>query len=209
MVEILFHGPEWFYGPDSILEGIAAFVSLFACLLSWKAWKLAKLKQYYYFSISFGLMTIGMAARALVNYLVFQELPKTFETWGYGLHIALYLLALIMLLTLAVVIRQRRMFILLFLLLFGTLYFAQVKYLAFYYLSTVLLGAIAYHYYENWKKKKTFTTQVVMGSFGLLALGQLLFALSAYMSNLFLPAHFSQIAGYVLLFIALVKVILK
>ena len=101
------------------------------------------------------------------------------------------------------------MFILLFLLLGGTLVFANVKYLAFYYLTTILLGAISYHYYANWKKKKSATTWLVMASFGLLTIGQFFFGLSAYMGQFFMPAHAAQILGYVLLFTALMKVILK
>jgi len=209
MVTVALQGPAWFYGTDSILEGVAVLVSLLVCLLSWKAWKLVRFKRYYYFSISFAMMTLGMAARAITNYLVHSgQYPQTL-IYGYALHIGLTLLALITLMTLSLIIRQRRMFILFFLLIFGTLYFSRTYYLSFYYLSFVLFGTIAYHFYENYLKKKTAATWMVCASFALLTLTQLLFGLTAFYYDLFIPAHIAQILGYALLFTALVKVLLK
>jgi len=209
MVTVVLQGPLWFYGIDGILEGVAALVSLLVCLLSWKAWKLVRIKRYYFFSISFALMTIAMATRALTNYLVHSGQYPEYMIWGYGVHIALTLLGLITLLTLSLVIRQRRMFILFFLLIFGTLLFSKTYYISFYYLSFILFGTIAYHFYENWLKKKTTLSWLAMASFSLLTLAQLMFGLTAYMNGLFIPAHTAQILGYAGLFFTLMKVILK
>ena len=131
MVTVALEGPAWFYGTDSLLEGIAALVTLLVCLLSWKAWKLSRMKRYYYFSIAFALMTLGMAARAVTNYWVHSGQYPEFMIWGYGVHIAFTLLALIALSTVSLVSRQRRMFILFFLLIFGMLYFSKTYYLSF------------------------------------------------------------------------------
>ncbi len=209
MVDVVLEGPAWFYGTDSILEGVGALVTLLVCLLSWKAWKLLRMKRYYYFSISFGLMTLGLAARAITNYWVHSGQYPDILIWGYGVHIALTLLAGITLLTLSLIIRQRRMFILFFLLIFGTLYFTKSYYLSFYYLSFVLFGTITYYFYENWQKKKSTLTWLVMASFGLITLAQLLFGLTGYMNTLFIPAHIVQIAGYAALLLAVAKVSLK
>jgi len=216
MVNVYIHGPHWFFGMDAILEAGAALIALCVTFASLKIYLMTGEKKYGYFTSSFGLLTLSFLSRAITDALledVFFKLPseiaaKVFFT-GYVAHIMLALTAYTLLLIITHKITDKRIIALLFLIMVPSLLLSGSYFLSFYGLSAIFLAFIALAYYHNYKKVSKATACLVFISFTLLTIAQTLFLLEAAYQTLFVPAHITQAAGYLVILFALIKAMLK
>ncbi len=216
MVNVYIHGPEWFFGVDAILESGAALIALCVTLASFRIYLMTREKKYAYFTSSFGLLTLSFLSRAITDALledVFFKLPaeiaaKVFFT-GYVAHILLALTAYVLLLIVTHKITDKRLIALLFLIMVPSLLLSGSYFLSFYGLSAIFLAFIALSYYQNYKKVCKATACLVFISFTLLTLAQVLFLLETIYNFLFVAAHVTQAAGYLVILFALIKAMLK
>ncbi len=208
---VALQGPNWFFGIDSIFELIGTIVLLMIFLASYKAYKLTDMKRYKYYSYAFLALMIGHLARTIANFAIHQhwiplnELQDTFIL-GYGAHILFTLSALVLLLALTFEVKQKKSFCILLLLMLAMMFVSSSFYLAFYWAALVMFGFITWHLIQNARAKKAITPKLVALSFALLTFTQLLFLGTAVLPELYLGAQVMQLIGFLILFIAMVKV---
>ena len=216
MVTVQLAGPQWFLGVDAILEAFAALVALLVVLAAYRVYKMTCEKKYAYFTVSFGLLTLSFLSRAITNSLIEetfftvpQHLLGRIFFIGYVIHILLALTAYLLLITITHKITDKRVIALLFIILVPSLLLSGSYFLSFYGFSTIFLAFIAAAYYKNYKIRCTGSACMVFLAFLLLCLSQAQMLLEAVQDFWYVTGHITQTAGFLLLFLALLKVTFK
>jgi len=208
---VALQGPNWFFGIDSVFELIGTITLLLIFLASYNAYKITDMKRYKYYSIAFLVLMIGHLSRTITNFAIHQnwfpiEELKNIFLLGYGAHIVFTLAALVLLVSFAFEVKQKKSFCILLLLILSMLFISSSFYLAFYWAAMVMFGFIAWYLIQNARTKKIITPKLVAVAFVFLTFTQLMFLGSSILPELYMGAHISQLLGFLILFIAMVKV---
>lgn len=208
---VALQGPKWFFGIDSIFELTGTLILFMISIMSYKAYRLCKLKRYKYYSIAFFGLTLGHLARTIANFAIHQEwfaLDRLNQLFilGYGVHIGFTLAALVLLIAWAFEIKEKRIFCGLFLLVLAMIFVSSSYYVAFYWAAFVMFAFVTWFFFKNARNKKSIAPRLVALSFLFLTLAQALFLGTMMLPELYMGAHIAQIVGFLILFIALVKV---
>ncbi len=210
-VSIVVRGPEWFFGLDSLFEGFAAIALLLVTLFSFKAYKLTKDKRYRTFGIAFGLMMVGIIARALADLFVYADMSvhPLVLMMLYACYMGLSLASIIVLFALTLKIKQRAPVVALLLVSLVLVLLSSSYRLSFHSISVILLAFIAYHFIRNYFEKKSLSALLVCISFVLLTLTHVAFIVDIVKQRFYIVGHLLHLAVFGLLFFALVKVLKK
>ncbi len=216
MVSVHMQGPQWFFGADASLEAFAAVIAFCVAFASLRVYRVTRERKYGFFTASMVLLTLSFLSRAITDALL-EELLFTIPSnisgmiffIGYVLHILLALTAYVLLVIITHKITDKSIIALLFLILVPSIMISGSYFLSFYGLSAILLAFVAFSYYQNYRKVCKASACLVFLSFLLLAIAQLLFLFEAVYDPLYVAAHVTQAAGYMVLLFALVKTLLR
>ena len=217
MINIHVAGPEWFFGVDASLEAFAALTALLVAFAAYKIYRATKEKRYGFFAGIFVLLTLSFAARAIADAFLEEifdvgkanlSAPSIFLA-GYVTHIILALAAYIFLIVLTYRITDRRISTLFFLITIPGMLVSASYFLSFYGLGAILLAFVSIAYFQNYRKVGSAASLMVFISFLLLTLAQVQFILDIFKKILYVSAHITQAAGYLLLLVALLKILFK
>ena len=230
MVLIQISSPSWFFGVDCFLELGAALVTFLVFLVGLKVYKFTKQKKYFFLAGSFFLLAGSFIARALTDLVIEGLIPARVEYIvtkapvlsgffpgagnflvyaGFVAHIMLALAAYLILVILSNKIESRALMLFLFATILPQVLISGSYFLSFYYLSTVILCFISFAFLRNCFRQKRITSLLVSIAFVLLAFSQIQFLLAMLNTMFHVSAHITQFIGFILLLIALIKVILK
>jgi len=205
-------GPKWFFGIDASLEAFASLISFFVTFASFRIWKMTKERKYFYFTLSFFLLTLSFLSRAVTDIIIENVFFKCSDSYvgliffiGYVLHIVLAVVAYTILLIVTHKLADKRIIALLFMILIPSLLLSGSYYLSFYGLSFILLLFITLAYYSNCRKVCKKTAYFVFVAFACIALSQLFFLFEFLNIVLYAVAHVVQAIGYLILLLALIK----
>jgi len=217
-------GPEWFFGIDAVLEGLAFIIALFLTIYAYRAYKLTHDKRFSLFALSFLSITLSQGIRALTDTLILTNIQQNMPyvellphlsstpllfTAGYFLHVFFMLLGLIILVCYAMKIKDVKVFCIMAFSVLPLLLLVSSVYLAFHYLGLLFSAFIAYSYWKYWCAKKTGATCLVSIGFLLMALSYVQFLADTVFRVLYISAHVTQLAGYLCLLAALIMVLRK
>jgi len=234
MVQVEISSPTWFFGLDGSFEVIAAVIAIVVAFAAWKIWRMTKERSYGWVCLSFLFIFIGFAARGIADLVIekvitcapaireaLPAVPGVSRTalvflGGYLGNIIFTLAAYIMLVGLSYKVEEKAMILLLFLLTLPILVLSSSYFLSYYWMSTVLLGAITYAYYKQCMQTKRKKGRAVTLAFGFLALAQMQFIVSALnvltplsRDILYVTAHSTQILGFLMILFVFVRTMMK
>ncbi len=215
-------GPAWFFGADAVLEALAALIALLVAFASWRVYKMSRQKSCGIFTASMVLLTFSFLSRAVTDALIeniFFGLPSNLVGHvfyvGYLIHIILALLAYLILVCVTHKICDKRVVVLLLLILVPSLLLSGSYYVSFYGLSAILLGFIAFSYFKNYfivKKEckcPMNSAFFVFLAFLFLTFAQFMFLFEMFFKPLYVAAQITQALGYLVLLFALIKIVRK
>lgn len=223
MVNVVVRGPLWFFGIDAVFELFSFVVLALVFWLSLRAFKLTKDFKYKYFGVGFGALAIAFLSKSVTDLWLALSFPLTRGTpppsealelvgevflAGYLVFIFMSLTACLVLVWLTSRVREKRVMFLTALLVLVPFYLSSSYSRSFYILSLLMYGFIALFYVQNYLRKKSFSSFAVVAAFSSIAFAQGLFLVDLWRSKLYIVAHFAQLAGFVLLLVTLVKVLL-
>ncbi len=206
-------GPGWFYGLDTIFELVCAMITLLISMLSYRVYRFAKQKRYYYLFASFLLISFAFALRAvgvLLMHLGFYErivsIVDMFDVIFLG-QMTLLLLAFTMLLLVSMNVRSRRLVAFVMSLMMLFIVFSYQYLLKFHLILFLLMFFLAVSFYLNYSKQKSLNSALVFAGFYLLMLAQPFFLFGARLSqNYYIMGQAFQVAGFLALFFMLIRV---
>jgi len=216
MVSVQLQGPSWFFGADASLMAFAAVIAFCVAVASLRVYKATRSETHRYFTISFVLLTLSFLVRAVTDTLLEGTIITILDSvkgavffFGYTAHILISLVAYLMLVIITHKVTDKRLIVLLFLILIPSLLVSGSYFLSFYGLSTLFLAFVAFAYYQNCCKVKSMASCLVFVAFLLLALSQVQFLLEVVHDYWYVGAHITQAAGYFCLLIALIRTKMK
>ncbi|MBI4140663.1 hypothetical protein HY485_02380 [Candidatus Woesearchaeota archaeon] len=222
MVNVVVRGPLWFFGIDAVFELFSFIVLALIFWLSLNAFKMTKDFKYKYFGVGFGALAIAFLSKATtdlwlaLSFSLKRGTPPPSEALelvgeaflaGYLVFIFMSLSACLVLIWLTSRVREKRIMFLTALLVLVPFYLSSSYSRSFYILSFLMYGAIAVFYVQNYLSKKSFSSFGVAAAFSAIALAQGLFLFDLWMHKLYIVAHLSQLAGFIILLTTLLKVL--
>ena len=216
MINIYLARPDWFFGVDATLEAFAFVISFLIAFASYKLYSVTHERNYKDFLASFALLSASFLSRSVADAILshkFVRLPDNIiAVLFFGVYISNIFLALaayLLLIASTYKISDKRLIVLMFLLLVPSLLLSGSYFLSFYVLSAILLVFISWVYYQNYRKVSSTSSLLVFVSFLLLTLAQPQFIFDALTENWYVSAHLTQALGYLTLLAALVKILRK
>lgn len=209
VVSVIVRGPEWFFGLDSAFEGFAGLALLLITLFSFKAYRFTKDKRYRTFAIGFGLMTVGIIARAITDFLVYLDSPMKVILLmaGYMLYMGATLTSLVVLFALTLKVKQRAPCIALFVVSLVLILMSNSYRLAFHSVAVILLAFISFYFIQNYFRKKSLTALLVCSAFVLLTLTHGAFIVDIIRQRFYIVGHLLHVGAFGLLLAALIRVL--
>lgn len=222
MVNIVLRGPLWFFGIDSVFEFFSFFVLALIFFLSFRAYKLTRDYKYKYFVAGFFSLAVAFLSKAVTDlwialaFVVRKGLPPPSDALelvgevffgGYLVFIFMSLIAGVLLLTLTYKVREKRLMVLLALLVLLPFYLTSSYSKTFYLISFFMYVFISLFFVQNFLSKRSYASGCVAGGFCAIALAQGLFLFDILQHRLYIVAHFVQLGGFILLLCSLLKVL--
>lgn len=222
MVSIVLRGPLWFFGVDSAFEFFSFIAVALAFFFSFRAYKLTKDAKYKYFTAGFFALTIAFLSKAVTDLwlaLAFvykkgiappsEAIEKVGEVFlaGYLVFIFMSLIACVLLVASTSKVKEKRLLVLMAILVLLPFYLTSSYSKSFYLVSLIMYSFIAVHSIQNFSNKRTISSGFVASAFTLISLAQGMFLFDILKHKLYIVAHFSQLAGFVLLLSTLLKVL--
>ena len=216
MLNIYLPRPDWFFGLDAGLEAFAGVIALLIAFASYKLYRSTGERSYKYFLVSFFLLGLSFLSRAVADAFlgkVFFEAPAKVVAVlffaGYAGHFFLALSAYILLVASSFNIADKRLLVMLFLIMIPALLLSGSYFLSFYVISIILLAFIAWAYFQNFRKVGSVTSCLVFITFLLLTLAQPQFILDSLSDAWYVTAHATQALAYLVLLVAMLRILFK
>jgi hypothetical protein len=190
-MNILF-APVWFYGMDVVMEIIYGVIVLILAHLVFHAYRMvrqARLRFMFFGSVFLGIAYLFQAAlngiaiiKVFGPFSIVEKLNTVllFHTYGLYAHMILFIMGLSMLFY--ATLRTERIRILWFLIIVSLLVLVMStnKMLSFFFMSTLYLAFLFWHFLENWYRKRDKKTLLVACGFLFLVIGHIEFVFSFF-----------------------------
>jgi hypothetical protein len=200
--------PAWFFGVDVIFQLIFGVITLLVAVYAFHIYKVTEKRQLEIFGLSFLLISISYLIQSLFNFLVLSKLDEgvcnamkipsvaLFNTMGVFAHMIFMTGGLVLLGFMTFKTSKIRIF---WLMLASTLLavLLSLNHLyVFYVMTSVFLLFIAWHFIENYSKKKQTKTLLVAIAFVLLLLGRMQFVLALNDPMFYVIGHVLELFAY-------------
>jgi len=218
-------GPSWFYGINSGFSLFAMLVTVFIAFYSLRVFLITKYRKYLYFTLAFLFISISYLIQAAGNYVVYSHLigriPNvteaistivqlpTFYSMGYIIHVFLMFAGFMILVAIFLRINNIKILSLLFALILILSFLSQSKFAAFHITLFVMLLFIVIHLFNNYSKKKTVSSFLVLYSIICLMISQVFLFLVIINKFYYVIGHILQLVGFTLLLLNMVLVFRK
>lgn len=220
-------GPSWFYGVDYIFELVSVIVGLLISYFSYKTYRYTSQKKYFYFSASFFLVAMAFVAKILATIPVYSKELKI-ETIGLvtateqvisrvswinslGISVSrlVMLFAFLILIIITCKTKDKDIIVLLGYLLVISMTMVSEHYIVFHATLLLMLTLLFLRFRKNWLKVKSISAKMVMYSFGLMLISQILFVFSGLFASFYVIGESIQLIGYLLLLASIIRIMLK
>ena len=212
--------PNWFRGIDSLFEVISLIICLLIAYFGFKIYGFAGQKKYRTIAVSFLSIAVSFAIKILTNlsiYFKYNNLKMSLITVmsttfpavttkiieikllyyvGYFAYRFLFLLGLILLLSLVLKIKDKRITSIFIVFSIIAAFFSYYYFYTFHIISAVLLFYIFMHFYENASIKKLVTAKFITAAFFLLFISQLVFIFVQFDPKTYVFGQVVQLAGF-------------
>jgi len=223
MIELIY-SPNWFYGKDIIIDIISIFVLSLIAYFSIKYYKISKNKQYLFFAGSFISIALSFLFKVVTNFTLYFNIinikhlgliTMTYNTIkssnilsdiGFLLYRLLMLVGLFMLYSTYSKNKKINNILILYFI-FVLAYFSKSAYYVFHITALIFLFLITWQYWKNYQKSKIITTKLLIYSFCLITLSQIIFIFIGLHTTFYVIAEIIQLLGYLILLLTFIKVL--
>ncbi|MEA3378300.1 MAG: hypothetical protein U9Q69_01550 [Nanoarchaeota archaeon] len=201
------NGPSWFYGIDSLFQIIFIIATLLIYSLSVKAHsftkKFSSQKKYKNFGLAFLFLAFAYIILALSNLALYTGFYDgvvrgiNFANLFFFAHMVFILVGYSVLLLVSLKVRDKKSAVLMFSFMLMFILFSYQYFIKFHLVSLILLIFIAYQFWENYLKQKSFNSALVFITFYFLGVGEIFYLLSVvWAPSFYAIAHLMQFVGF-------------
>ncbi len=217
--------PNWFYGSDLIIDLVSSLVLFMIALTTWKYYRLAKNKNYFYFSMSFLFIGFSFLAKIMTNFNIYYDFVRDaspivvntavsavggtgiFYYFGFLFYRMLMLLGLYLLYVLYQENESRSSVFLFAFFILIVSYFSKTVYSLFHLTAFMFLVFLSRYYFLKSFENNNKNTFLVGLSFAVIAVSQAAFVFMWLSHTLYAVAEIVQLVGYIILLFTFVRVL--
>lgn len=209
--------PKWFYGYDAIFELVSVVAVILIAWLSYKAYRFTKNKNYKYLTFSFLLIGLSFIVKTITNLIIYFEPLKEKQVGfliisyyniqrltmvhdiGYFFFRITVLLGFLIILLLALKIKDKKeISLLVFFIIISTM-FSNSQYFIFHITCAFMLNIIFHYFFLNWRKKRTESSLTLALAFFMILLSQIVFIFVVFNKSIYVIGEIFQLFGYLVL----------
>lgn len=209
--------PGWFFGIDIFLELLFGLVTGLVAFFSYKVYKFCEQKECRLLSVSFGFISASYFTWAILNLFFIDELRRKGEAISFSalkllpiagvyLHMLLFLIGLGFLVYLTFNVKNDRIMALIASLSIIGVIFSSNGFLAFNFISALLLFYIALFYFKRFINGKGFAMFL---AFTLLFIARIDLVFSVLHNLPYVVSHIFEFVAYLIMIVSLIRVIRK
>lgn len=210
----------WFQGINFLFELFALISTLLIAFFSYRVFKYTSQRKYFHFALAFFLVAAAFFLKLVSNIIVYSgeqqiqnigaaALPTyTFyylewvQSSGFFIARFVMLLAFLLLFVVNFKVRSRVVMLLLMYLTFVSI-LARDSYLIFHATLFVMLLPLNYYYFKNYLKNKKLNMCLVLSSFFLMLVSQVIFSFVLLYDKLYVVAEFVQSLAFLILLLTI------
>jgi hypothetical protein len=215
-VELIF-SPLWFQGIDNFFDIFSVVTTLLIAFYSFQVYRFTKKNNYRWFSFSLFLISSGFISKILTNLIIYYpnlmyssigsfvlmnkiiHASNILFIMGHLAHRFFILSGFFGIYWIVSKSKERNKIPFFIFLLFLTTILSAYAYPAYSMTLVILLAHIVYYYTLNYKKNKNSKTLMILSSFALLLLSQILFIFLFLDITIYVASEIAQLAGYLIL----------
>jgi len=209
--------PIWFLGFNIAFETIFMLAAALVALYSYKIYKLSLQRETKLFAISFAFLSASYFISSIISLFfvsIFEgntfaiTLNRIYDlrNFSVALYISFFILGYVTLLYTTLKIKRLRIYAILIILTFAAINFSFNKSFMIFFISSLFLLFINYHYYMEFMKRRNTNVLLVFWGMFFLLLSNLLFLLKTTIISTYVFSHISNLLGYVFIMSSLVRV---
>lgn len=209
--------PQSFLGMDALFSILSALTALLISFYSYEVYRLNKKTNYKWFSLSLLLISLSFIAQIATSYLLYnpQAIQMFFINFGVLYNIAtgsniIHILGLLAsrflmlggffgIYWLISKSKEKNKLPFIGFLLFTTTVLSAYSYIVFHITMILLLSHVVYYYNINYNSSRNSKTLMILLSFILLFVSQIVFILLFLDTSMYAAASVIQLGGYMLL----------
>ena len=209
--------PTWFAGFNVMFEILFMFATALVAFYAYKIYRISRQREPKLFGISFASLSISYLVLAIVN--IFFITVSENNTFGLvikrimdvrnvaiALYIVFFIIGFVTLLYTTLRIERARLYGLLILLTFTAINFSLNKVFMIYFVSSLFLLFINYHYYMEYRKKQNTNILLVLIGMLFLFISNIVFLPETQVISTYVVSHISELVGYGFIVASLIKV---
>ncbi len=215
--------PNWFKGIDSLFEVVSLIICLLIAYYGSKIYDFVKQKKYRTVALSFLFIALSFAIKVITNLSIYFQynrlkvsllsaMSSTFPAVtskiiqikliyyvGYFAYRFSFLLALILLLSLVLKIKDKRIVSIFIVFSIIASFSSYYYYYTFHIIAAVLLFYIFMYFYENYMIKKLKSARYITLAFFSLFISQLVFIFVLFDPKIYVFGEVVQLLGFLIL----------
>ncbi|MGM5488537.1 MAG: hypothetical protein ACQESG_06305 [Nanobdellota archaeon] len=207
-----YYSPAWFYGYDILLESSFAIIALIVALFAFRIFRETRSHSVKLFGVAFSFISVSYIIQSVFNFIILKSLTQAthpivkmhtvaiFENIGHFIHIIFFIIGIAILLYTTLKANSRVLWLLILLSLgitfIGSLYM-------FFFISSVYLAFISWHYLQHFLKKRNWKRLLVAFAFIFLLFGHFHFLIAVDHQLFYVIGHILEFFAYILIAINL------
>ena len=197
--------PAWFLGFNIAFEMVFMLAAALVALYSYRIYKISSQKEIKLFGISFGLLSASYFVSSIISLFFVSALEG--NILAIASYVVLLVLGYITLLYTTLKVGRKRVYGLLIALAFTAINFSFNKVFMIYFVSSLSLLFVNYHYYMEFIKRKNTNVFLTFWGMFFLFISNVIFLVQASSSATYVISHIAELIGYCFIVASLLRVI--
>ena len=210
--------PSWFFGFNIAFEMIFMLATAIVALYSYRIYKVSCQREIKLFGISFGLLSISYFLSSIITLFFVSALEGNVlaitinrilsaENIAVAAYVILFVLGNITLLYTTLKVERLRIYGLLIALAFVAINFSFNKVFMIYFIISLSLFFVSYHYYTEFMKRTTKNVFLTFWGIFFLFVSNTIFLVQPASSQVYVTSRVSELIGYFFIIASLIRVI--
>ncbi|MBS3089245.1 hypothetical protein J4402_05765 [Candidatus Pacearchaeota archaeon] len=210
--------PSWFFGFNIAFEMIFMLAAALVALYSYRIYKISSQKEIKLFGISFALLSASYFVSSIISLFFISALEGNLLAIAIhrilnaqNIAVASYILFLILghitLLYTTLRVERKRIYGLLIAMAFIAINFSFNKVFMIYFISSLCLLFVNYHYYMEFIKRKNKTVFLTFWGMFFLFVSNVIFLVQESSATIYVISHVTELIGYCFIASSLLRVI--
>jgi len=216
--------PQWFLGPDIMIDFFSFLILLIFSAISLKYYTLNKNKKFIYLGIAFVLIGLGELFNIIMNIGLYYDITivskvgrivvtshivksiKIIYYIGFFLYRLLVMLGFYLLYYTSKKKKSEFDFLMIIYFIVVSAIFSENVYYLFHTTVSLIVLAVFVNYSKLYIKTKSENTKILAVSFFVLLISHIMMVFSSINTSIYIGANFLQLAAYILLLMIIIRI---